>query len=536
MNGDQATAKILKKEGVEWIAAFPAQSLIDACAREGIRPILSRQERAGVNMADGFSRIKNGQDHRRVHHADGPGSENAFGGVAQAFADSVPILCLPGGQPFDRMDVHPNFEAVKNYAGITKWMALVNSVERIPELMGMAFSQLKHGRLGPVLLELPRDVMVQEIPDGLWNPTSPSSRSSRARARRTSATSCRRCCGVRAGRHAGQGVMYAEATDELVEFAELTNVPVMTTLAGKSAFPEDHPLSLGTGASSGTLMCQRFLEKADFVLGVGTSFTISNFNAPMPRGVTLAHSTNCAEDVNKDYRADYGAVGDAKVVLRQMIEEAKSQLGEHGRGDVHGVRDGIAAVRAEWMAEWTPSLQSDEVPISPYRVFTELMKAVDARETIITHDSGYPREQIVPFWPAVTPRNYIGWGEIHAAGLRLGLGARREDGGARKAGHQHNGRRRLRHGGAGHRDRLALGNPHPHGGAEQRRDDALLRPHAIRHRALGEQRAGRRVRGGGARAGRVWREGERPVRDSARHRTRPSRQPRGQARPAGDED
>ena len=422
MNGDQAVAKILKKEGVEWIAAFPAQSLIDACAREGIRPILSRQERAGVNMADGFSRIRNGKQIGVFTMQTGPGSENAFGGVAQAFADSVPILCLPGGQPFDRMDVHPNFEAVKNYGGITKWMALVNSVARIPELMGMAFSQLKHGRMGPVLLELPRDVMVQEIPEALVNnykPIKPLKSGGSPADVRDLVTAL--LAAEAPVINAGQGVLYAEATDDLVEFAELTNIPVMTTLAGKSAFPEDHPLALGTGASSGTMMCQHFLAKADFVLGMGTSFTLSNFNAPMPSGVTLGHSTNCAEDVNKDYRADYGAVGDAKVVLQQMIEEVKSQVGEHGRGDVHGVRDELAKVKVDWMAEWSPSLNSDEVPISPYRVFTELMAAVDVRETIITHDSGYPREQIVPFWPAVAPRNYIGWGKSTQLGYGLGL-------------------------------------------------------------------------------------------------------------------
>ena len=422
MNGDQAIAKILKKEGVEWIAAFPAQSLIDACAREGIRPILSRQERAGVNMADGFSRIKNGNTIGVFTMQTGPGSENAFGGVAQAFADSVPILCLPGGQPLNSMDVHPNFEAVKNYGGITKWMALVNKIERLPELMAMAFTQLKHGRLGPVLLELPRDVMVGDISEALVDSYQPvktfkSGASPEDVRDLVSALLAADAPVV----NAGQGVMYAEATDDLVEFAELVNVPVMTTLAGKSAFPEDHPLALGTGASSGTLMCHRFLQKTDFVLGLGTSFTISNFNAPMPSGVTLAHVTNCADDVNKDHRADYGAIGDAKLVLRQMIEEARRQLGEHGRGDVHGVRDEIASVRSEWMEEWSPSLNSDEVPISPYRVFTELMKAVDARETIITHDSGYPREQIVPFWPAVTPRNYIGWGKSTQLGYGLGL-------------------------------------------------------------------------------------------------------------------
>jgi thiamine pyrophosphate-dependent acetolactate synthase large subunit-like protein len=168
-------------------------------------------------------------------------------------------------------------------------------------------------------------------------------------------------------------------------------------------------------------MVDHFLKKTDFVLGMGTSFTISNFNAPMPSGVTLAHSTNCAEDLNKDYRVAYGAVGDAKLVLRQMIDEAKRQIGEHGRGDVNGVVDEIRKVRESWMAEWGPRLRSDEVPISPYRVISELAVSVDVSNTIITHDSGYPREQLVPFWQPVTPRGYMGWGKSTQLGTGLGL-------------------------------------------------------------------------------------------------------------------
>ena len=421
MNGYQAIAKILKAEGVEWIACFPAQLLIDVCAREGIRPILSRQERAGVNMADGFSRVKNGKTIGVFTMQTGPGAENAFGGVAQAFADSVPVLLLPGGQPRSRMDVRPNFEAVKNYGGVTKWMASVNMVGRIPELMGMAFSQLKHGRLGPVLLELPGDVLQEHLPNGVFDYKTVKPFKSGASPEDVRDLIAALLKADYPVINAGQGVLYAEATDDLVEFAELVNVPVMTTLAGKSAYPEDHPLALGTAASSGTLMCHRALQRTDFILGFGTSFTLSNFNAPMPSGVTMAQSTNAGEDINKDYRVDYGAVGDAKIVLKQMIEEAKSQLGEHGRGDVHGVRDDIAQAKQEFMGEWSPRLNSDEVPISPYRVFTELMKAVDPRDAIVTHDSGYPREQIVPFWPALTPRSYIGWGKSTQLGYGLGL-------------------------------------------------------------------------------------------------------------------
>ena len=135
-----------------------------------------------------------------------------------------------------------------------------------------------------------------------------------------------------------------------------------------------------------------------------------------------------------------------------MIEEVKSQVGAEGRGDVNGVRDAIKNIRDEYMAEWGPNFVSDEVPISPYRVFNEMMANVDIANTIVTHDSGYPREQIVPFWPVTTPRGYLGWGKSTQLGLWLGACARREDGCPRQDGHQHHGRRRFRHGGLGYRD------------------------------------------------------------------------------------
>ena len=97
MNGDQLMAKLLKKEGVEWLSCFPAQTLIEACSQEGIRPILCRQERAGVNMADGYSRIHNGKKIGVFTMQQGPGAENAFGGVAQAYADNVPIERMRSG-------------------------------------------------------------------------------------------------------------------------------------------------------------------------------------------------------------------------------------------------------------------------------------------------------------------------------------------------------------------------------------------------------------------------------------------------------
>ena len=421
MNGNAVVASILKAEGVEWMSCFPEQKLIDSAAMEGIRPIVTRQERTGVNMADGFSRVHNGKRIGVFTMQKGPGAENAFGGVAQAFADSVPLLVLPGGVARKRDRVHPNFIAVDHYGGVTKWSGQIIMVERIPAMMRYAFSQLKHGRHGPVLLELPDDVGLDEYPQDSVDYSPVQEHRSGADPDDVRDLISALLKASRPVINAGQGVMYAEATDELVEFAELASIPVLTSLAGKSAFPEDHPLALGTGSSSTTLMAAYFQEKADFVLGMGTSFTNWSFNPPVPPGATLAQSTNCAEDINKDYPINYGAIGDAKVVLRQMIEEVKRQTGEHGRGDEHGFVGEIRKLREEFMAEWGPRLSSDEVPISPYRIISELAGSVDVAETIVTHDSGYPREQLVPFWRPVKPRGYIGWGKSTQLGYGLGL-------------------------------------------------------------------------------------------------------------------
>ena len=421
MNGDQLMAKLLKKEGTEWISCFPAQTLIEACSQEGIRPVLCRQERAGVNMADAYSRIHNGNKIGVFTMQHGPGAVNAFGGVAQAYADNVPMLLIPGGSTERRVGVHPGFDAIPNYQHITKWAGRINTIERIPEMVSQAFTHLRNGRPGPVLLELPGDVGHAEVPADIEEYQVSRSYKSYAAKEDVRDIVTALLKAKAPVINAGQGTLYAEATDELIEFAELVNVPVMTTLAGKSAYPEDHSLALGTGGNTGTLMVDRFLQNTDFVLGIGTSFAISNFTAPMPPDATKAQITNTAEDINRDYRVEYGAVGDAKLVLQQLIEEAKSQLGEHGRGDVNGVRDKISEIKDEFMKEWGPRLNSDETPMSPYRVFNEMMKAVDPRNAIVTHDSGYPRNQLVPFWPALNPRSYIGWGKSTQLGYGLGL-------------------------------------------------------------------------------------------------------------------
>ena len=225
--------------------------------------------------------------------------------------------------------------------------------DRVPELFRQAYTKLRSGKPGPVLLEIPSDLVSDQISEEDFDYVPPTKM-------RVAADPAAITRGVRAllsARypviHAGQGVLYAEATDELLELAEFLQIPVMTTLEGKSAFPENHPLSLGVGGSSQTGPVHRFLTNADVVFGVGVSFTKSGFTVPMPAGKTLIHLTNGEGDVNKDYRTDYPILGEAKLALRQFIDELKAQgtqqhapnpgVGRRYRGQPRGVDGRVAA-------------------------------------------------------------------------------------------------------------------------------------------------------------------------------------------------
>jgi acetolactate synthase-1/2/3 large subunit len=220
---------------------------------------------------------------------------------------------------------------------------------------------------------------------------------------------------------AGQGVLYAEAWEELRQLAELTQVPVMTTQAGKSAFPEDHLLALGTRSGSTTGPVAHFLQEADLIFGIGCSFTRIHFGAALFSDKILVQCTNDDQDFNKDYAIDHAVIGDAKLVLGQLIEEVKGLIAPQQRVENPVPAAEVQEVKSKWLNEWMPRLTSDEVPINPYRVVWDLMHTVDRRNTIVTHDSGSPRDQTIPFYEAVSPRGFLAWGKSTQLGFSLGL-------------------------------------------------------------------------------------------------------------------
>ena len=421
MTGADVIARILKQEGVDFMGVIPMNTLEEAGAVHGVRPMIFRQERVGVNLADGYSRVTNGRGVGVFSMQAGPGAENAFAGVAQAYADSVPILLLPASAPRARVNVHPTFSPSQSYAEVTKWSEQINMIERIPEMMRRAFTQIRTGRPGPVLLEIPSDVLRGDFPDDVVNYTPVTPRMSAGDPHDVKEAARLLLSAERPVIQAGQGVLYAEAWDELLELAELTLAPVMTTMAGKSAFPEDHPLALGTRSGTTTGPVVHFLDKADLVFGIGCSFTRIHYGADRFDSKVIVHCTNSLDDVNKDYDPDHAVVGDAKLVLAQIIEEVKLQLGSATRVAPNGVATEVAAVRQEWMKDWLPLLTSDEVPINPYRVIWDLMNTIDRKNAIVTHDSGSPRDESIPFYETISPRGFIAWGKSTQLGYSLGL-------------------------------------------------------------------------------------------------------------------
>ena len=413
-----AIAAILKREGIEILTGYPVNHLIEFAAAVDVRPIIVRQERIGLHMADAISRMTSGRKLGVFCMQHGPGTENAYGGVAQAFGDSIPILVVPQGYQRRMAHVAPNYNAVAQMRGITKSAEPVVLPGEVANVMRRAFSRLRNGRGGPVLVEVPADLWNEELPGPLdYAPIAPTRYGPDREALREAARMLAEA--KRPVLYAGQGVHWARAWSGLHQLAELLGAPVTTSLGGKSAFPEDHPLALGSGGLAVPKTVRHFLDQADVIFGIGCSFTESNFAVAMPKGKKIIHATLDPDHLNKDIAATLGLVGDAGVTLDGLLAELAPMISTPR--NYSGTAQQIADMQAAWLAEWKPKLTSQEKPLSPYRVVWDLLHTVDVANTIITHDAGSPRDQLSPFWVTREPLTYIGWGKTTQLGYGLGL-------------------------------------------------------------------------------------------------------------------
>src|SRR5579871_1136027 len=413
-----AIAEILKREGIEILCGYPVNHLIEFAANANIRPIMERQERIGLHMADAISRLTSGQKIGAFCMQHGPGAENAMGGVAQCYGESVPVLVLPMGYARRISNIEPNFnssQAMKAFSKSSEPIILANEVGNI---FRRAFTKLKNGRGGPVIVEIPTDMWNEEVAEPL-NYTPVLRTRYGADPVHVKEAASLLINAKRPVMYAGQGVHYARAWPQLKQLAERLAMPVVTSLGGKSSFPETHPLSLGSGGVAMPRAVPKFLADADVIFGIGCSFTETSFGVGMPKGKTIIHSTLDPAHLNKDVECKVGLVGDAGLVLDALLEEVgKTVTSDRDRS---AVAKEIAASHEEFLAKWAPKRNSNDAPLNPYRVLKDLYDTVDVHNTIITHDAGSPRDQLSPFWKAVEPLSYIGWGKTTQLGYGLGL-------------------------------------------------------------------------------------------------------------------
>jgi acetolactate synthase I/II/III large subunit len=298
-----------------------------------------------------------------------------------------------------------------------------------------------------VIVEIPADVGTQEVPEAALH-YQPPKRFPQA----PSATDVKEAVRLLLSAQkpliwSGMGTLLAEASAELRELAELTEIPVYCTMPGKSGFDERHPLALGSGSSSTGLHARQWIQESDVLLALGSSLTRTSYGQPIPDGKVMIHNTESLEDINKDYAVAVGLPGDAKLTIQMLIEEVKAQLGENGRKGQSHVAAEIGEVKQKWLAEWTALLHSDEVPINTYRVIGELERTLDKERSIVTHDGAPQLHRL---------------GQDDAPGLRHPPHDRHQARQARQVLPQLHGRRRLRHVRAGHRNLRARRGPHHH--------------------------------------------------------------------------
>ncbi|MGE4047091.1 MAG: thiamine pyrophosphate-requiring protein [Acetobacteraceae bacterium] len=421
MKVGQAIAEIMKREGIEILCGYPVNHLLEFAAAADIRPIIVRQERIGLHMADAISRVTSGRKIGAFCMQHGPGAENAYGGVAQAYSESVPLLVLPQGYARRIAHIDPNFNSSRRMADVAKIAEPIIVPNELCNIMRRAFSNLRNGRGGPAIVEIPTDIWNEEIGDIDYTPVGVHKYGpDPVDVRKAAAAILSAECPVI---YAGTGVQWAEAWAELKEFAELLGAPVTTSLGGKSSFPETHPLSLNSGGNALPGQVHHFISKSDLIIGIGCSFTETNFGIKFAKGKKFIHSTLDPNHLNKDVVSAVGLVGDAKLTLQALIGELRQTI--KANRDASAVTAEIRKVREEWKEKWLPLLNSNDAPLNPYRVIRDLhatvKDVVGLDNCIITHDAGSPRDQISPFWESTAPMSYIGWGKTTQLGMGLGL-------------------------------------------------------------------------------------------------------------------
>ncbi len=416
MTIDAATgiARILKQEGVEWVSTFPVCRVNNALGREGIPMLMMRDDRYAVAVADAFSRITAGRQIGVCTFQGGvnaAGMQYAYAGMAQAYEDGSPVLCITDGVPAGSSG-NSQFDVFSSMKTVSKWFGYIDRPERTPEFLRRAFTMLRSGRPGPVILAVPD-------PTGTYDEDADPYRPVKGWKSAPDPQDVSLAVDLLAQAqnpliYAGEGVIYANAAAELLAFAELANAPVVTTLKGMGAFPADHPLFVGVRGGQVT----NYLNNSDLILAVGSSLSPGRFShgIPNPASKTIIHCNVDELHINKQYPTAQAVIGDAKYTLQALADELAGR-GPRGGKSPEDVALEVQAERDAGLAQYREAMASNDQPINPYRVYAGLMEVLDPQNSFVTHESGNTRDQLSTVYETRIPRAFLGWGNVSTLGF-----------------------------------------------------------------------------------------------------------------------
>ena len=414
VKAENGLARILKAEGIPWVSCYPTSPVNNALGEEGVPILMMGEERFAVAVADAYSRVTNGKQIGACTVMAGlnaAGIQMAYGAIAQAWEDSSPLLVIAEGVG-PSATRHTHFDMADAFKSVTKWVGEIGRAELVPDYVRRAFTHLRSGRPGPVLLLIPRGIGEYDTDEHPYT-TVKGWRSGPDLDDVKSAAKV--LLDAKAPLlYVGEGVYYADAMAELLRFAELVQVPVLTTLKAKGAFPENHPLSVGVRGSH----ADHFLNKCDVLFGIGTSLFPNRFShaIPDPGAKTIVQCTVDTLDINRSYETKHAVIGDARLTLQALIEEI-DRRGAPKKNQA--VLEEIRGAKEAFLARFRPFMASNDTPINPYRVIGDLMKVLDPKNSFVTADSGNTRDQTSTVIEAQIPRGYLGWGNVSTLGFSL---------------------------------------------------------------------------------------------------------------------
>ena len=409
-------ARVLQQEGIGWVSTFPVCKVNNALGKENVPMIMMRDDRYAVALADGFSRVTAGTQIGVCTVQGGvnaAGLQVAYAGLAQAYEDGSPVLCITDGVPIGNSE-NSYFDVTSSLKSVSKWYGYIDSPERTHEFMRRAFTMLRNGSPGPVVIAVPDPTGQYDETKDPYHPVEswkygPINQDiSRAIDLLSEAS--------RPILYVGEGAVYSGASQELLKFAELSNTPVVTTLKAKGIFPENHTLSAGVRG----LHTAHFLHTSDLIISIGSSLSPGRFSHAIPNAAEkkiIVCDIN-ENNVNKIYHTDHALIGDAKITLQALIEELTKRTSGSGI-ERDNIVDEILGERQKDEAKYHDALNSSETPINPYRVYADIMKVLDPQKSFVTHESGNTRDQLSTVYETQIPRGFLGWGNVSSLGFSL---------------------------------------------------------------------------------------------------------------------